>query len=105
MQSLVVLVTTASEEEAARIGQALVEEKLAACVNILGNVRSIFTWEGEVQSEAEALMVVKTGEHLFEALADRVRELHSYAVPEVIALPIRLGLREYLKWMKEVTRP
>lgn len=104
MSAIVVFITASGEEEAAKIARALVEERLAACVNILRGVRSIYTWEGKVQDEAEALMVLKTREALFDPLKRRVKELHSYEVPEVIALPITRGLEDYMAWMEEVTR-
>lgn len=98
-----VLVTTSSEEEAMKIGRALVERKLAACVNVLGRVRSIFRWEGRVADEPEYLMVIKTTAARFDQLTQEIKTLHSYSVPEVIALPIVQGLNEYLTWVREET--
>lgn len=103
MSAIVVFITAPGEEEAAEIARVLVGERLAACVNIIKGVRSIYTWKGEVQDEVEALMVLKTREDLFKALKSRVRELHSYDVPEVIAMPITQGLEDYMRWMEEVT--
>ncbi|GAB4390663.1 MAG: divalent-cation tolerance protein CutA [Thermodesulfovibrionales bacterium] len=105
MGNMVVFVTAPDAGEAAAMARALVEERLAACVNIVGGVRSIYSWEGKVEDGSEALMVIKTREALFEALAKRVAELHSYEVPEVIALPITKGAEKYLRWMEEVTGP
>lgn len=99
-----VFITTASEEEAAKLGRAVVEEGLAACVNIVPRIRSIFRWQGQVSEEAETLMVVKTRAGLFDALAARAKALHSYDVPEVIAVPIAQGSPAYLSWIREVTR-
>lgn len=99
----VVLVTTSSEEEAMKIGRALVDRKLAACVNVLGQVRSIFRWEGRVADEPEYLMVIKTTQARFQTLAQEIKSLHSYDVPEIIALPITQGLAEYLTWVREET--
>lgn len=84
----VVLVMAASEEEAEKIGTSLVEERLAACVNVLPGLRSIYRWQGAIQKETEALMIIKTTADLFLELARRVAELHSYDVPEVLSLPI-----------------
>jgi periplasmic divalent cation tolerance protein len=104
MSAIVVFITASGEEEAAKIARALVEERLAACVNIIRGVRSVYAWKGEVQDEAEALMVLKTREALFDPIKRRVRQLHSYDVPEVIAVPITRGLEVYMAWMEEVTR-
>lgn len=97
------LITASSEDEGAKIARALVEARLAACVNIAKDVRSIYTWQGKIEDESEVLMVVKTQKNLFDALLSKVKELHSYTVPEVIALPIIKGSEDYLKWLKEVT--
>ena len=82
---------------------ALVREKLAACVNIIPAVRSIYSWKGEVCDDGEALMVIKTRSGLLDALRERVVQLHPYDVPEVIALPIVGGHGPYLKWIDEST--
>lgn len=103
MPEIVVLVTTASEEEAARIAAPLVEGRLAACANIVGGVRSIFRWEGNVTEEREALMILKSHSDRFEALSREIKRLHSYSVPEIIALPIAHGLHEYLQWVRGET--
>jgi periplasmic divalent cation tolerance protein len=100
---IIVLVTATSQEEAARIGTSLVDEHLAACVNILPEVRSLFFWEGKTRDEREALLIVKSGLPLMDRLVARVKELHSYTVPEIIALPIVAGSREYLDWMQSST--
>jgi len=104
MEGIAVLITTPNEDEAARIGRALVDEKLAACANIVKGVRSIYRWKGEVCDDQECLMVVKTVDERFEALERRVKELHSYDVPEIIALPILKGSEPYLNWVEENTR-
>ncbi len=97
--ALVVLVTTPSPERAAEIARALVEERLAACGNVVPGLRSIYRWEGKVQDDAEALLVLKTTRARFEALRDRVLALHPYEVPEVIALPVEAGSAAYLAWI------
>ena len=98
-----VLVTAGSEEEGARIARALVEERLAACVNIVPRIRSIYRWRGAVEDEAETLLVIKTSAASLEKLEARVRELHSYEVPEIIALPLDSGSAPYLDWLGENT--
>ncbi|UCH91296.1 MAG: divalent-cation tolerance protein CutA [Nitrospirota bacterium] len=105
MDEIVVLVTVGSEAEAANIARALVEKRLVACVNILPGVRSIFQWEGKVTEESECLLVAKTVSQVFEQVATAVKSLHSYSVPEVIALEIQHGLPEYLSWVRDITKP
>jgi periplasmic divalent cation tolerance protein len=97
--AIVVLVTTPTPERAAEIARALVEERLAACGNVLPAIRSIYRWEGKVQDEAEALLVLKTTRARFEALRERVLALHPYQVPEIIALPVEAGSAPYLGWI------
>lgn len=99
---VVVLVTTPTREEGERIAKELVEDHLAACVNLVPGVRSFFWWGGTIQDEQETLLVIKSREDRFEALAARVRSLHSYTVPEVIALPVVRGSETYLAWIDEV---
>jgi periplasmic divalent cation tolerance protein len=96
---VVVLVTAPDADTAARIARALVEEKLAACGNVLPQVRSIYRWQGKVEDAGEALLLLKTGRARFKELVERVRQLHPYEVPEVIALPIEAGYDVYLDWI------
>jgi periplasmic divalent cation tolerance protein len=103
MEALVVYITAPNEEEAAKIAKILVEERLAGCVNIVKDIRSIYSWQGKLEDEKEVLMIVKTRLELFSALTSKVKELHSYTVPEVIAMPIVDGSEEYIKWLKEAT--
>ncbi len=103
MENLVVFITVSNEEEAAKIAHALVEARLAACVNIVKGVRSLYLWKGKIEDESEFLMIAKTRRELFEALLKKVKELHSYSVPEIIAFSIVEGSKEYLDWLKEVT--
>jgi periplasmic divalent cation tolerance protein len=99
---IVVLVTCGSAKEARRIARALVEKRLAACGNILeAPVRSIYRWKGKVETAKEYLLFIKTSRRRFKALQDEVKRLHSYDVPEIIALPIASGSPEYLKWISE----
>lgn len=100
---VVVLVTAPGEEKAVELARALVEERLAACVSVVPRLRSIYRWEGAVQDDAEAMLVVKTRAELFERLRDRVLALHPYTCPEVIALPIREGHGPYLDWLAGAT--
>jgi periplasmic divalent cation tolerance protein len=102
-ESIVVLVTCGSEEEAAKIANSLVEERLAACVNIISPARSIYRWEGKIWDEREWILMIKTQKRRFEELEKKVKSLHSYSVPEIIALPIVEGSASYLKWLEENT--
>lgn len=103
MDSIVVYITASGEEEAAKIARILVEERLAACVNILKDARSIYRWQGKIEDEKESLMIIKTRKELFDPLVKRVKEVHSYTVPEIISLPIIEGSEDYMKWLREVT--
>ncbi len=100
---IIVLITAQKEEEAAEIAKDIVGKKLAACVNIVRGVRSIYRWRGKTEDEEEVLLVVKSRRTLFPDLVKRVKELHRYTVPEIIALPIIEGSEEYLGWLKEET--
>ncbi len=100
---VVVLVTAPSAEEGRRIGRALVEERLIACVNVVGPIRSIYRWQDAVEEADEHLLVMKARAADVEALAERVRGLHSYEVPEVVALPLTGGSEAYLTWLAAVT--
>lgn len=104
MDYMLVLVTAGSEQEGERIGTSLVKERLAACCNIIHNIKSIFCWKGEVCTEKEVILFIKSKTLLFNRLKDRIKELHSYEVPEIIALPISQGLPDYFKWMDEVIK-
>ncbi len=103
--ALVVLVTAPTPDEAARIARAVVEERLAACGNVLSGLRSIYRWQGAVQDEPEALLMLKTTAPLFERLRSRVVELHPYDTPEVLALPVAAGHLPYLAWIGAETGP
>jgi len=103
--TIVVLVTVGSQNEADHLATTLVEEHLVACVNIVGPIRSVYRWQGRVHNDEELLLVIKTRAALFESLATRVRTLHSYETPEVIALPIVAGAQPYLDWLLAQTEP
>jgi len=98
---IVVFVTVSSAAEGEKLANALVEGRLAACVNRLSPVQSTYWWQGKVERGEEQLLVIKTREDLFDRLKAKVQELHSYTVPEVIALPILKGSESYLNWMEE----
>ena len=100
---IVVYVTASSREEAQRIADALVEERLAACANIVPGIASVYRWKGEICCDDETLLIVKSRSALFERLCARVKEVHSYEVPEVIGLPIVVGSSDYLSWLKGET--
>ncbi len=100
---IVVLVTCGSEEEALKIANALVEDRLAACVNLVAPIRSIYRWEGKISDEEEWLLIVKTQKHRFETVEKKVKSLHSYSVPEIIGVPITEGSWAYLNWIEENT--
>ncbi len=95
------LITTGSREEAERIAEALVHQRLAACVTLVPEVASVYWWEGRVVRDREALLLVKTSRAKWPALMAAVREWHSYQVPEIIALPIVEGSASYLQWLEQ----
>lgn len=102
--AIVILVTVGSEQEAETIATALLEERLAACVNVTSPVRSLYRWKGRIADDREWQMIIKTQARLFEALAARVRALHSYDVPEIIALPVLAGATDYVDWIQNETK-
>jgi periplasmic divalent cation tolerance protein len=104
MPVLVVFSTFPSPDKAAEIGRILVSEGLAACVNLVGPVRSIYRWKGEVCDDSETLAVIKTTRERFEAMRDRLVALHPYEVAEVIAMPVDAGHAPYLAWVEGETR-
>jgi len=104
MDEIVAFITASNEEEAAKIAKELVEARLAGCVNIVKDIRSIYSWQGKIEDDKEVLMIVKTQKAIFDPLMKKVKELHSYSVPEIIALPIVEGSEDYLKWLKEATK-
>ena len=96
--------STGSVEEARSIAQRVVEERLAACASIVEHVQSIFRWEGSMRSESESLLILKTTNARFPELQSRIKAIHSYSVPEIIALPIPLGSEDYLAWLGKETQ-
>ena len=104
MKAILVYITTSSEKEALDIGRALVSEKLAASVNMIPSIRSLYWWEGEIQDEREVVVLAKTTAALFERLKDRVTAMHSYVCPCVIAIPVEKGHAPFLEWIEAVTQ-
>ena len=102
-QALLVLTNLPDERAGKALAHHLVEQQLAACVNCLPRVQSIFRWQGKVVTEQEVLMMLKTRAEHFPAIVERVKALHSYEVPEIIALPIQEGSQSYVDWLKEST--
>jgi len=100
-EAIVVLMTAANGEEAARLADLLIGAHLAACVQILPEIESVYRWEGKIERQAETLLFAKTTRSKFEDLEREVRALHSYDTPEIIALPIVAGSAPYLEWLSE----
>ncbi len=98
---IVLFITTANTGEAQQISKVLLEQKKAACVNIIPNIDSLFWWEGKLDSERENLLVVKTKASLLSEIINLVKKMHSYAVPEIIAMPIVGGNQDYLEWIEK----
>ena len=98
---LLALSTCPDSDTAERIAQALVGERLAACVNILPGAVSLYRWQGNIERDSECVLLIKTGRERFVALRERLRQLHPYELPELIAVPIETGLAAYLDWVEE----
>lgn len=101
---IVIYVTCKSKPEAETIANTLLEEKLIACANIVSGIQSMYWWEGKVNTDQEVLMIIKTRKTLFSKIVKTVKNLHSYTVPEIIALPIIAGNADYLKWINASTK-
>jgi periplasmic divalent cation tolerance protein len=99
----IILTTAGSQEEAGKIAYALVERRLAACVNIVPRIESVYRWQGKVESATEWLLVIKTQTDLFERVRDAIKELHSYDLPECVMLEVSAGTQEYLDWIAKNT--
>ena len=100
---IAVFVTASSHEEGERIASTLVNERLAACGNIIKGITSIYTWDNELCKDDEILLILKTRREKFDELSIRIKEMHSYDVPEIIAISIVDGSKEYLDWVKQST--
>jgi periplasmic divalent cation tolerance protein len=101
MKYIVVLITTSTKDEAKKIADGLLSKRLIACANILSKVSSLFWWQGRIDSAEEVLLILKTEECLLDEVIKTVKELHSYEIPEIIALPIIGGNEDYLQWINE----
>ena len=104
MTASFVYMTASDKTEALKIGRTLVEERLVACANVIDNMTSVYWWEGTIEDSAEAVLIAKTKKSLVEAVINRVKELHSYSCPCVVALPIQDGNADYLGWIEKETR-
>ncbi len=104
MSETISFATCKDRRQAAAIAKALVKEKLAACVNIVPAVDSIYVWEGKLEKGREVLLIIKSRAALSKKLTARVKQLHSYSVPEVVTIPIASGNPDYLRWVRESTR-
>ncbi|HMK34863.1 MAG TPA: divalent-cation tolerance protein CutA [Desulfomonilaceae bacterium] len=102
---IVCLVTIDDPDKAVQIARVLVEKKLVACVNIIPEIRSIYSWRGKLCDETERLLIMKTRAELFAEVESQVKSLHPYEVPEIIAMDIQSGLADYLRWIDETTAP
>ena len=100
----IVLTTAGSPQEAEKIARALVEGRLAACVNIVPQIQSVYRWKDKIEQETEWLLIIKTKTNLFESVADAIKELHSYELPECVMLELSSGSERYLNWIRENTR-
>jgi periplasmic divalent cation tolerance protein len=101
---IIVLITAANKKEADKISKKLLQNKLAACVNIVNGIKSLFWWQGKVDRAKETLLIVKSRQEKFAKIVKLVKANHSYAVPEIIALPIISGFKPYLKWIDDSLR-
>ncbi len=101
MKYVVIFITCANREEGEKISNSLVEKKLVACVNLIPEIFSRYWWQGKVETANEVLLIIKTKKSLLNKLITGVKKLHSYSVPEIIALPIIAGNKDYLDWIKE----
>ena len=102
---VVILVTAANQDESRRIARHLIETQLAACVNILPSVESVYRWQGQIAEEGEILLIIKSDRALFAEIETEILKLHSYRTPEIICLPIVEGSRAYMQWLSESVKP
>ena len=104
MEYIVVLVTVPTKSEAEKIAKAILSKKVCACVNIISGIKSIFFWKGKINNAKETLLVIKTKKSAYKNLEKIIKKNHSYTVPEIIALPVILGSKEYLNWIKNTVK-
>jgi periplasmic divalent cation tolerance protein len=103
IQVVVVMVTTASQDEAVKIANQVVQSRLAACASTIPTVRSTYWWEGKLMNDQESLLLIKTTSDKFNSLEETIRKIHSYKVPEIIAIPVCQGFPPYLEWVRRET--
>lgn len=103
MEFIVVLITAGTAEEGEKIANTLIDHHLVACVNIVPSVKSFFFWEGKTDTASEVMLIAKSRRSLLDKIIDQVKKVHSYKVPEIIALPVMGGSADYLKWVEEST--
>jgi periplasmic divalent cation tolerance protein len=101
---IVVFVTASTKKEAQKIANTLLKKKLCACVNMIDGIKSLFHWEGKIDSAEETLLVIKTKKSAYTKLEKAVKSVHSYSTPEIIALPIISGSRDYLNWIQKTVK-
>ncbi|HIP34606.1 MAG TPA: divalent-cation tolerance protein CutA [Methanothermococcus okinawensis] len=101
MEYIIVFITVPNLEVGEKIGNTLVEKKLAACVNIIPEIKSVYFWKGNVENDNEHLLIIKTRKDKFKSLEKKIKEIHPYEVPEIVAIPIVLGSTDYLNWIDE----
>ncbi len=104
MNYKLIYITTKNKKEAKKIGKKLVRNKLAACANIIDNMNSIYWWEGKIQDENEAVLILKTKESLVDEIIKKVKKMHSYDCPCIVSLPIEKGNKKYLNWIDKNTK-
>ncbi len=104
-EALVVITTTETQTDAERLAQALVERELAACVQVLPQITSIYRWQGKIEQAVEVLLLIKTTRAAYSELEAAIRQNHSYQTPEIIALPVEAGSTDYLSWLRSSLRP
>jgi periplasmic divalent cation tolerance protein len=105
MKYIIVLMTASNQEEAKKIVNTLLEERLIACANIINSISSFFWWQGKIETEKEALVIMKSRESLLNKISQRIVDLHSYEVPEILAIPVVNGLKSYLDWIRDCLEP
>ena len=104
MSANIVYITASDKVEALKIGRTLVEERLAACANVIDNMTSVYWWEGTIADSAEVVLIAKTKQELVESVISRVKELHSYSCPCIVSWPLSAGNPDYLRWIEEETK-
>ena len=102
-KAIIIFCTCPDDSTARQLAESLVQEKLAACVNITAPITSVYRWQGKINSDSEAMLLIKSTEAAYPRLEKRLREQHPYELPEIIAVPVKTGLNDYLEWVEENT--